>query len=125
MTISQVSKRCNISPDTLRYYEKEGLISVVNRTAGGVRNYTEQDCRQIEFVKCMRSAGLSIEVLKKYFELFKRGKRTLKARRDLLATERKALKERFAELQDTLKRLDYKISVYDKALKSKSKELKF
>ena len=125
MTISQVSKRCNISPDTLRYYEKEGLISVVNRTAGGVRNYTEQDCRQIEFVKCMRSAGLSIEVLKQYFELFKRGKRTLKARRDLLATERKALKERFAELQDTLKRLDYKISVYDKALKSKSKELKF
>ena len=125
MTISQVSKRCNISPDTLRYYEKEGLISVVNRTAGGVRDYTEQDCRQIEFVKCMRSAGLSIEVLKKYFELFKRGKRTLKARRDLLATERKALKERFAELQNTLKRLDYKISVYDKALKSKSKELKF
>lgn len=125
MTISQVSKRCNISPDTLRYYEKEGLISVVNRTAGGVRDYTEQDCRQIEFVKCMRSAGLSIEVLRKYFELFKRGKRTLKARRDLLATERKALKERFAELQNTLKRLDYKISVYDKALKSKSKELKF
>lgn len=125
MTISQVSKRCNISPDTLRYYEKEGLISVVNRTAGGVRDYTEQDCRQIEFVKCMRSAGLSIEVLKKYFELFKRGKRTLKARRDLLATERKALQERFAELQNTLKRLDYKISVYDKALKSKSKELKF
>ncbi|WP_428048866.1 MerR family transcriptional regulator [Candidatus Avelusimicrobium caledoniensis] len=125
MTISQVSKRCNISPDTLRYYEKEGLISVVNRTAGGVRDYTEQDCRQIEFVKCMRSAGLSIEVLRKYFELFKRGKRTLKARRDLLATERKALQERFAELQDTLKRLDYKISVYNKALKSKSKELKF
>lgn len=125
MTISQVSKRCNISPDTLRYYEKEGLISVVNRTAGGVRDYTEQDCRQIEFVKCMRSAGLSIEVLKKYFELFKRGKRTLKARRDLLATERKALKERFAELQNTLKRLDYKISVYDKAIASKDKELKF
>lgn len=125
MTISQVSKRCNISPDTLRYYEKEGLISVVNRTAGGVRDYTEQDCRQIEFVKCMRSAGLSIEVLRKYFELFKRGKRTLKSRRDLLATERKALQERFVELQNTLKRLDYKISVYNKALKSKSKELKF
>ncbi len=125
MTISQVSKRCNISPDTLRYYEKEGLISVVNRTAGGVRDYTEQDCRQIEFVKCMRSAGLSIEVLRKYFELFKRGKRTLKSRRDLLATERKALQERFVELQNTLKRLDYKISVYDKAIASKDKELKF
>ena len=125
MTISEVSKRCNVSADTLRYYEKEGLISFVNRTPGGVRNYTEKDCTQIEFIKCMRSAGLSIEVLRKYFELFKRGKCTLKARRDLLANERENLQVRFKELQDTIKRLDYKISVYDKALKSKSKELKF
>lgn len=125
MTISEVSKRCDISSDTLRYYEKVGLLSDVSRTAGGIRDYTLQDCAQIEFVKCMRSAGLSIEVLKKYFELFKRGKRTLKARRDLLATERKTLQARLVELQETLKRLDYKISVYDKALKSKTKELKF
>jgi len=125
MTISEISKRCNVSPDTLRYYEKVGLLSYVNRTSGGIRNYTEQDCAQVEFVKCMRSAGLSIEVLQKYFELFKRGKRTLKARRDLLAKERENLQMRFKELQDTIRRLDYKISVYDKALKSKSKELKF
>ncbi len=125
MTIAEVSKKYQISADTLRYYEKEGLIPYVNRTEGGVRNYTEEDCTRIEFVKCMRSAGLSIEVLKKYFELFKCGKRTLKARRELLATERKALQERFVELQDTLKRLDYKISVYDKAIASKDKELKF
>lgn len=125
MTISQVSKRCHISPDTLRYYEKEGLITDISRTTSGVRNYTEQDCKQIEFIKCMRSAGLSIEVLRKYFKLFKQGKRTLKARRELLATERKALQERFVELQATLKRLDYKISVYDKAIASKDKELKF
>ena len=125
MTISQVSKRCNISPDTLRYYEKEGLLSGVGRTEGGVRNYTEQDCKQIEFIKCMRGAGLSVAVLKQYFELFKRGKRTLKARRDLLAAEREKLQVRLSELQNTLSRLDYKISVYDKALKSKTKELKF
>jgi len=125
MTISEISKKCNVSPDTLRYYEKVGLLSYVNRTPGGIRNYSEQDCMQVEFVKCMRSAGLSIEVLQKYFELFKRGKRTLKARRDLLAKERENLQMRFKELQDTIRRLDYKISVYDKALKSKSKELKF
>ena len=125
MTISEVSKKCNISADTLRYYEKAGLISYINRTDGGIRNYTEQDCAQIEFIKCMRSAGLSIEVLKKYFDLFSKGKRTLNARRDLLATEREKLKKHLMELQDTIKRLDYKISVYDKALKSKNKELKF
>lgn len=73
----------------------------------------------------MRSSGLSIEVLKQYFELFARGNRTLKTRRDLLAAEHEKLQVRLSELQDTLKRLDYKISVYDKAIKSKTKELKF
>lgn len=125
MTIAEVSKKYQISADTLRYYEKEGLIPCISRTEGGVRNYTEDDCARIGFIKCMRGAGLSIEVLKQYFELFAKGKRTLKARRDLLAREREKLKARLAELQDTLKRLDYKISVYDKALKSKTKELKF
>ena len=125
MTIAEVSKKYQISADRLRYYEKEGLIPYINRTEGEMRNYTEEDCARIGFIKCMRSAGLSIEILKKYFELFKRGKHTLNARRELLATERKALQERFVELQDTLKRLDYKISVYDKAIKSKTKELKF
>ena len=125
MTIAEVSEKYQISADTLRYYEKEGLIPYISRSEGGVRNYTEEDCARIGFVKCMRSAGLSIEVLKQYFELFAKGKRTLKARRDLLATEREKLKDRMTELQETLKRLDYKISVYDKALKSKTKELKF
>ena len=125
MTIAEVSEKYQISADTLRYYEKEGLIPYISRSEGGVRNYTEEDCARIGFVKCMRSAGLSIEVLKQYFELFAKGKRTLKARRDLLATEREKLKDRMTELQDTLKRLDYKISVYDKALKSPTKELKF
>jgi DNA-binding transcriptional MerR regulator len=125
MTIAEVSKQYQISTDTLRYYEKEGLIPYINRTESGVRNYTEEDCARIGFIKCMRSAGLSIEVLKQYFELFARGKRTLKTRRDLLAAEREKLQVRLSELQDTLKRLDYKISVYDKAIKSKTKELKF
>lgn len=125
MTIAEVSKQYQISTDTLRYYEKEGLIPYINRTESGVRNYTEEDCARIGFIKCMRSAGLSIEVLKQYFELFARGKRTLKTRRALLAAEREKLQVRLSELQDTLKRLDCKISVYDKAIKSKTKELKF
>ena len=125
MTIAEVSEKYQISADTLRYYEKEGLSPYISRSEGGVRNYTEEDCARIGFVKCMRSAGLSIEVLKQYFELFAKGKRTLKTRRDLLATEREKLRARVTELQDTLKRLDYKISVYDNALKSKTKELKF
>jgi len=62
MTITEVSKKYELSPDTLRYYERIGLLPSVNRNKGGIRDYTEEDCKWIEFIKCMRGAGLPIEV---------------------------------------------------------------
>lgn len=125
MTISEVSKKYGIPADTLRYYEKEGLIPFVNRTESGLRDYTEKDCGWVEFIKCMRSAGLSVETLKTYVALFQKGKRTLGARKDLLLAERDRLQARMNELQQTLARLNYKIEVYESAIASKDKELKF
>ena len=84
MMIAEVSKRFGLSPDTLRYYERVGLIPPVNRTASGIRDYTEEDCRWIEFIKCMRGAGLSIEVLIKYVSLFQQGDATIDQRKELL-----------------------------------------
>lgn len=125
MTISQVSKKYNIPVDTLRYYEKEGLIPFVTRTEGGLRDYTEKDCGWVEFVKCMRAAGLSVDTLKKYVTLFKQGKRTLPARKALLIEERDRLQERLHELQATLARLNHKIDIYEDAIVSKEKTLQF
>lgn len=65
MTISEVSKKYNITADTIRYYEKEGLIPTVPRNKNGIRDFDENSCGWIEFIKCMRSAGLEIETLKK------------------------------------------------------------
>ncbi len=125
MTISEVSKKYNIPTDTLRYYEKEGLIPFVNRTESGLRDYTDKDCSWVEFIKCMRSAGLSVGTLKKYVEMFQQGKSTLKARKQLLIAERDLLQKRLTELQATLARLNHKIDVYEDAIVSKEKELKF
>ena len=63
MTITEVSKKYDLTADTLRYYERIGLIPSVNRNASGIRDYTEEDCKWVHFAKCMRGAGLSIEVL--------------------------------------------------------------
>ena len=60
MKIAEVSERYNISSDTLRYYERVGLIPPVNRNISGIRDYNELDIRRVEFIKCMRSAGLPI-----------------------------------------------------------------
>ena len=69
MTISEVSEKYEITSHTLRYYERVGLIPDVCRTAGGRRDYTDEDCSWVEFIKCMRSAGLSVEVLIEYVAL--------------------------------------------------------
>ena len=70
MTITEVSKIYNLTPDTLRYYERIGLLPSVNRSKGGIRNYTDEDCRWVEFAKCMREAGLPVEILIDYVSLF-------------------------------------------------------
>ena len=91
MTIAEVSKKYGLTADTLRYYERVGLIPKVNRNKNGIRNYTEQDCRNVEFIKCMRRAGLPIEVLIEYVTLLQQGDETVEARRDILIEQRKEL----------------------------------
>ena len=80
MTIKEVSELCNLSADTLRYYEKVGMIPPIGRTAGGIRNYSDSDVQWIELAKCMRSAGLPVEVMTKYLELYREGDSTIEAR---------------------------------------------
>ena len=123
MNISQVSKKYGLSVDTLRYYEKEGLIPPVHRNESGLRDYTEQDCGWVEFIKCMRSAGLSIDTLREYITLYFKGNRTLQKRKNLLIAERDKLQARLKEMQGTLERLDYKIRVYEEKIVQCEKEL--
>ena len=113
MTIAEVSKKFDISADTLRYYERIGLIPPVHRTAGGIRDYTDDDCNWVGFVKCMRSAGLTIEALIEYVTLYQQGDETIQARKDLLIEQRRLLLERIEEMQATVARLDGKIERYD------------
>lgn len=111
MNISQVAENFDLTPATLRYYEKIGLIPDIQRK-NGVRNYNEQDLDWIEFIKCMRSAGLSIESLIDYTRLYHEGPQTADERMEILIKERELLFERYQELKDTLERLDEKIDKY-------------
>ena len=124
MTIAEVSQKYDLSQDTLRYYERIGLIPSVNRNKSGNRDYTEEDCRWVEFIKCMRSAGLPIEVLIEYVGLFQQGDATIEARKELLTEQRKQLIERMKDMQKTLERLNYKIERYEQSVVVKEKELK-
>jgi DNA-binding transcriptional MerR regulator len=115
MTITEVSKKYAISQDTLRYYERIGLIPPVNRTKGGMRDYTEESCAWIGLAKCMRSAGIPIEALIEYCALTQQGDQTIVARKELLVEERTKLLEKMEDMKNTLDRLNYKINRYEKA----------
>lgn len=113
MTISEASKQYDLSVDTLRYYERIGLLPPVPRNKSGLRDYDESACNWIEFIKCMRSAGLPIEVLIEYVSLFRQGEETIAARKDILLEQRELLCQKIEAMKQTLARLDYKIKWYE------------
>jgi len=123
MKIAEVSERYGMSSDNLRYYERIGLIQPVNRNVSGIRDYVDVDIRRVEFIKCMRSAGLPIEVLIEYVGLVQQGDRTIEARKDILIEQRELLAVRMKEMQKTLDILDHKIEVYENAVLTKEKQI--
>ena len=123
MKIMEVSERYGISSDRLRYYERIGLIPPVHRNESGIRNYNELDLRRVEFIKCMRSAGLPIEVLIEYAGLVQQGDRTIETRTEILKEQREQLVARIKAMQSTLDILDHKIEEYENAVLKKEKEI--
>ena len=123
MKIAAVSEQYGISADTLRYYERVGLIPPVQRNEGGIRDYNELDLRRVDFIKCMRSAGLPVEVLIEYIGLVQQGDKTMEARKEILIEQRDLLAARMADMQKTLDLLNHKVEVYENAILKKEQEM--
>ena len=113
MTIAEVSQSFDITPDTLRDYERIGVIPPVPRTAGGIRDYDETSCEWIDLVKRLRSAGVRIDALIDYVSLLQEGEGAQEARKAILVEQRNQLTARIAEMQEALKRLNCKIDWYE------------
>ncbi|MCQ4727271.1 MerR family transcriptional regulator [Anaerotignum faecicola] len=116
MTIAEVSRKFDLSADTLRYYERIGLIPPVPRNKSGIRDYDEISCGWIQLMKCMRKAGVQIEALIEYVSLFRKGDETAEARRDLLIEQRDQLVSRIEEMQSSLELLNSTIKKYEQGL---------
>ncbi|MBF2599992.1 MerR family transcriptional regulator [Listeria seeligeri] len=124
MNIKEASEKTGVSADTIRYYERIGLIPRVSRNENGVRKFDDEDLRWIDFSRQMRRAGMSIEALIDYLSLFREGEKTLEPRMELLKEQRAELKDRIDMMQEALERLDFKIENYDTHLISAQKRLK-
>ncbi|HFI2430899.1 TPA: stress response transcriptional regulator NmlR [Streptococcus suis] len=123
MNIKEVSDVTGLSADTIRYYERIGLIPKIARKSSGVRDFSGNDVAILEFIRCFRSAGMSIERLIEYMGLVQAGDSTVEARIDLLKEEQEELRSRLSEIQQALDRLDYKIENYQTILRGAENQL--
>mgnify|MGYP000351419168 FL=1 len=118
MTIKQVCQRYGLTQDTLRYYEKIGVIPPVPRSASGIRDYDEHDLGWVENAVCLRSAGVPVESIAEYVKLYQAGDETFAARRDLLSHVLADLTEQRSQLDAAIQKLTYKVSRYEAAVRT-------
>lgn len=113
MKISDVSKKFNISIQTLRYYEREGLIPAIHRDSNGVRDYQKDELYWIHYVQTLRNSGVTVASIKKYVGLVQKGSETREQRKQILLEQRQALLKKRAQIDDALKHMDIKLESYD------------
>ena len=118
MTIKQVCQRYGLTQDTLRYYEKIGVIPPVHRSASGIRDYDEHDLGWVENAVCLRNAGVPVESIAEYVKLYQAGDETFAARRDLLSHVLADLTEQRSQMDAAIQKLTYKVSRYEAAVRT-------
>lgn len=118
LTPAAMSERTGVSIDTLRYYEREGLLDNVARADSGHRRYSEDDVLWVEVLRCLRDTGMTIEQLRYYCELGAQGDHTEPERLRLLTEHRAKVEAQIAERHEALRLIDHKISFYRSAAKA-------
>ena len=115
-TIGEAAQRMHLSAPTLRYYDKEGLLPFVDRSAGGARMFKESDFEWLLLIECLKSTGMPIRDIKQFIDWYMEGDTTLPQRRDMFYERRRAVEAQIETLQATLDMIDYKCWYYDTAV---------
>ena len=116
-SIKDVSEKTGLSAHTLRYYEREGLLSGVERSPGGFRQYTDADLEALWLICCLKNTGMPLQEITRFVTLAREGDRTLKQRLELLQAHRDDVIARMEEMQRYLDKVNWKIGFYSEKLK--------
>ena len=116
LTIQEVATHTGLTPHTLRYYERIGLIHPIQREENTRRHYTADDVGWIDFILKLRATGMSIRDMQRYAELQRQGDDTLPERVEMLKSLRDTVETRIEELNENLKLVYYKIDYYQKVI---------
>lgn len=122
-TISEVAKELNLTVYTLRYYDKEGLMPFVERTASGARLFKDSDIDALKVIECLKSTGMPIKEIKKFIEWCSDGDSTLQQRYDMFMERKARVEAQMEELRKTMEVIDHKCSYYKAALDAGTEEI--
>lgn len=114
-TVGEMAKETGIPASTLRYYDKEGLLPFVERSAGGVRMFTDADREALTVIECLKRSGLSIREIRAFMEMCAQGDASLGERKALFEARRDAVRDQIDQLGRTLAVLEYKCWYYETA----------
>ncbi len=117
-TIAEISKRCNLTAHTLRYYDKEGLLPFVDRTPSGVRKFKDEDFEWLAIIVCLKNTGMPVKQIKIFIDWCIEGDITIPKRYKMFIEQKKRVEEQMAELNRCMEKIEYKISYYERALET-------
>ncbi len=121
-SISETAKITKLTPYTLRYYEKEGLLPFVRKTKSGLRIYTDNDIAWIGLIECLKSTGMPLKGIKQYIDWFIAGDSTLSQRLNMFKEHRINVKNRLTQMRKNLERINHKFELYEEAVRLGSLE---
>jgi len=111
-SIGHISKMLNISISSLRYYDKEGLLPLVNRTPGNIRIFDDTDVECLKMIECLKNTGMPLKDIKQFFEWCEEGDTTIDRRYELFVHQKEKTEKQISLLRNALDRINYKCEFY-------------
>jgi DNA-binding transcriptional MerR regulator len=121
-SIGEVSNKLDIPASTLRYYDREGLLSNIKRSNGGIRVFSDAEIATLKVIECLKATGMQIKDIKQFLDWCNEGEKTLQKRRDMFYERRAIVEQQMEELQNTLQVIQYKCWYYETACEAGSED---
>ena len=124
-TIKQAAEIMNVTPTTLRYYDKQGLLPFMERKYSGYRVFSDNDIAMLHVIECLKKTGMSIKDIRQFSKWAQMGDDSLKERHEMFLERKRAVEAQIAELQETLDFINHKCWYYETAIKAGTEKIHF
>lgn len=119
-SIGQVAKKTGLTAHTLRYYQKEGLLPFLQKSSSGLRVFSDNDLGWLGLIECLKETGVPLKDIRQYIDWYLEGDSTLSLRLDMFKNQKNRVEEQIRQFQKHLEKIEYKIALYEEAVKEGS-----